>query len=86
MGMFPTGSVVEMNTGEIGIVVEQNRIRRLRPKVLLVLDADKQPLREYRSVDLRKCPGDQGARNACWILRGHESGAFGLDPKNYFIG
>ena len=53
---------------------------------MLVLDADKQPLREYRSVDLRKCPGDQGARNACWILRGHESGAFGLDPKNYFIG
>jgi len=86
MGMFPTGSVVEMNTGEVGIVVEQNRIRRLRPKVLLVLDADKQPLREYRSLDLRKCPSDQSEGNAYWIARGHEAGAFGLDPKNYFIG
>ncbi|MCL4778054.1 MAG: HD-GYP domain-containing protein [Gammaproteobacteria bacterium] len=86
MGMFPTGSVVEMNTGEVGIVVEQNRIRRLRPKVLLVLDADKQPLREFRSLDLRQCPSDPSERNASWIVCGHETGAFGLDPKNYFIG
>lgn len=86
MGMFPTGSVVEMNTGEVGIVVEQNRVRRLRPKVLLVLGADRRPLGEHRIVDLGRLPSDQGARNARWIARGHESGAFGLDPKNYFIG
>jgi HD-GYP domain-containing protein (c-di-GMP phosphodiesterase class II) len=86
LGMFPTGSVVELNTGEIGIVVEQNRIRRLRPKVMLVLDANKQPLPEYRTLDLRACPSDQNEANAYWIVRGHETGAFGLDPKNYFIG
>jgi HD-GYP domain-containing protein (c-di-GMP phosphodiesterase class II) len=86
LGMFPTGSVVEMNNGEIGIVVEQNRIRRLRPKVMVVLGADKTPLREFRTVDLRKCPSDQNDVGACWIVRGHETGAFGLDPKNYFIG
>jgi HD-GYP domain-containing protein (c-di-GMP phosphodiesterase class II) len=86
MGMFPTGSVVEFNTGEVGIVVEQNRVRRLRPKVLLVLGPDKQPLASYRTVDLRKCPSDQNDTGAYWIVRGHESGAFGLDPKNYFIG
>lgn len=86
LGMFPTGSVVELNTGEVGIVVEQNRIRRLRPKVMLVLDADKQPLLEPRTLDLRACPSDQNETNAYWIVRGHETGAFGLDPKNYFIG
>ena len=32
LGMFPTGSVVELNTGEVGIVVEQNRIRRCDPR------------------------------------------------------
>lgn len=85
LGMFPTGSVVEMNTGEIGIVVEQNSIRRLRPKVMLVLDPEKQPLSEFRTLDLRKCPSDQNDANAFWIVRGHETGAFGLDPKNYFI-
>jgi predicted SpoU family rRNA methylase len=86
MGMFPTGSVVELNSGEIGIVVEQNRIRRLRPKVMVVLGPDKAPLPEFRTVDLRKCPSDQNDAGACWIVRGHETGAFGLDPKNYFIG
>lgn len=85
LGMFPTGSLVEFNTGEVGIVVEQNRIRRLRPKVMLVLDAHKRPLRQYRTVDLRKLPAGQGEAHALWIVRGHEVGAFGLDPKNYFI-
>ena len=32
LGMFPTGTVVELSTGEVGIVVEQNPIRRLRPR------------------------------------------------------
>jgi HD-GYP domain-containing protein (c-di-GMP phosphodiesterase class II) len=86
MGMFPTGSVVELNSGEVGIVIEQNRVRRLRPKVLLVLDSAKEPLNQYRTLDLRHCPSDQNDARACWIVRGHETGAFGLDPKNYFIG
>lgn len=86
LGMFPTGSLVEINTGEIGIVVEQNRIRRLRPKVMLVLDADRQSLKEYRTLDLRKYPSGESQSGAFWIVRGHEAGAFGLDPKNYFIG
>jgi HD-GYP domain-containing protein (c-di-GMP phosphodiesterase class II) len=86
LGMFPTGSLVELNTGEVGIVVEQNRIRRLRPKVMLVLNAEKQPLAKPRTLDLRKCPSDQTDEHAHWIVKGHETGAFGLDPKNYFIG
>ncbi len=32
LGMFPTGSLVELNTGEVAIVIEHNRVRRLRPK------------------------------------------------------
>lgn len=86
LGMFPTGSLVEFNSGEIGIVVEQNRVRRLRPKVMLVLDNNKQPLPEYRTLDLRKLPSAHDDQRARWIVRGHEVGAFGLDPKNYFIG
>jgi putative nucleotidyltransferase with HDIG domain len=86
IGLFPTGSVVELNTGEIGIVIEQNRIRRLRPRVLLVLDADKRPLAQPRTLDLRKVPGNPKERNARWITQGHEASVFGLDPGNYFIG
>jgi HD-GYP domain-containing protein (c-di-GMP phosphodiesterase class II) len=86
LGMFPTGSVVEVNTGEVGIVVEQNRIRRLRPKVMLVLDPARQPLSACRMLDLGRCPSNQHEANAHWIVQGHEAGAFGLDPKNYYMG
>jgi HD-GYP domain-containing protein (c-di-GMP phosphodiesterase class II) len=84
MGMFPTGSVVEMNEGDIGIVIEQNHIRRLRPKVLVVLDERQQPLATPRVVDLGKCPSNEGEAGAAWIVSGHKAGAFGLDPKEFF--
>ncbi len=85
LGMFPTGSLVEFNTGEVGIVVEQNRVRRLRPKVMLLLDQSKQPIKKNRTVDLRKLPSDSKKPNAVWIAHGHEAGAFGIDPKDYFM-
>ncbi len=85
LGMFPTGSIVELNSGEVGIVVEQNHIRRLRPKIMVLLGVDKQPLKKNQTVDLRKVSGDERKQNAKWILRGYEPGAFGIDPGNYFV-
>jgi HD-GYP domain-containing protein (c-di-GMP phosphodiesterase class II) len=85
MGMFPTGSLVELNSGEVGIVIEQNRVRRLRPKVMILLDANKEPLNKHKTVDLRKLPSDAGNAKSRWIGRGHEAGAFGINPKDYFM-
>jgi len=84
LGMFPTGTVVEMNTGEVGIVIEQNRIRRLRPKIMLVLDRRHEPLGSSKVIDLKSLPSDENQRRARWIVKGFESGAFGLDPEDYF--
>jgi len=85
MGMFPTGSIVELNGGEIGIVVEQNRVRRLRPRVMLLLDGDKQPLKKTHTVNLRELPSDIDNPKSRWIVQGYEAGAFGIDPENYFL-
>lgn len=52
LGVYPTGSLVELGTGEIAVVMAQNQARRLRPRVLIVSTRDKQPLREFRVVDL----------------------------------
>ena len=41
IGVFPVGSIVELSNGEIGIVITSNRDDNLRPKVLLMLDANK---------------------------------------------
>lgn len=84
LGMFPTGTIVELNTGEVGIVIEQNRVRRLRPKILLVLNAQHEPLSTNKIADLKKLPSDENHRRSRWIVKGHETGAFGLDPEDYF--
>jgi HD-GYP domain-containing protein (c-di-GMP phosphodiesterase class II) len=85
LGMFPTGTIVELNTGEVGIVIEQNRVRRLRPKLMLLLDSDKQRFPEAQTLDLDRFSSDEGHRSATWIVQGHEPGAFGINPKDYFL-
>jgi HD-GYP domain-containing protein (c-di-GMP phosphodiesterase class II) len=84
VGMFPTASVVELNDGTVGLVVEQNRNNALRPKVMLLLDRDRQPLEERKIVELRDLPPDATHANAVWIAQGHPHGAFGIDPMDHF--
>ncbi|WP_439134807.1 HD-GYP domain-containing protein [Pseudomaricurvus sp.] len=52
IGLYPTGTLVELNTGEVAVVVEQNFERRLKPKVIIVLDACKEPLSKHITLDL----------------------------------
>ena len=85
LGMFPTGTLVELSTGEVGIVVEQNRVRRLRPRIMVLLDANQQPTSGTRILDLRRLSSDSNDPHGVWIVKGLEPGAFGLDPKDYFV-
>ncbi len=43
LGIYPVGSLVELNTGEVAVVATFNEAHRLKPTVLLILDSDKQP-------------------------------------------
>lgn len=52
IGLYPTGTLVELNTGEVAVVVEQNFERRLKPKIMIVLDTLKKPLAEPAFLDL----------------------------------
>ncbi len=52
IGLYPTGTLVELSTGEVAVVVEQNFERRLKPKLIVVLDSFKNPLDEYLLLDL----------------------------------
>jgi HD-GYP domain-containing protein (c-di-GMP phosphodiesterase class II) len=51
IGIYPPGSIVKLNTGESGVVVEANPKSSLLPKVLIVRDAIDQVL-EPRLIDL----------------------------------
>jgi hypothetical protein len=43
---------VELSTGEVAVVLEQNQVRRLRPTVLVISTPDKYPLQEFRVFNL----------------------------------
>lgn len=84
IGVYPTGSLVEMSTGEVGIVLSQNKTRRLRPKVMMVLGQGKQPLLDQRIVDLGKQLTDKDG-NDYHIITAHDPGSFGIEPSDYYL-
>ncbi len=80
-GLYPPGSIVEMENGEVGIVIAANRKLKLKPKVLLILDEYKQPGKE-RIVDLSKMQLDAES-NPYKIIKAYENTAFGIDLQTY---
>jgi len=85
IGMFPTGSLVELNTGEVALVVQQDRHHRLRPVVMVLRDASKQPVPSGKEIELSKLPDKPGHKKARWIVGGFEAGSFNIDPRDYFL-
>ena len=52
MGIYPIGSIVELSSGEVGVVVAMNRQRRLKPRVTVVLKPNAVPYEVPHTVDL----------------------------------
>jgi HD-GYP domain-containing protein (c-di-GMP phosphodiesterase class II) len=52
IGLYPTGTLVELNTGEVAVVVEQNFERRLKPHIMVVMDPHKRLLDEPIYLDM----------------------------------
>ncbi len=85
VGLFPTGSLVELTTGEVAIVVAQNPTRRLKPKVIVILDANKKRHNSFVTIDLQSLDfGDESSRSI-WITRELEVGAYGIEPEDYYL-
>jgi HD-GYP domain-containing protein (c-di-GMP phosphodiesterase class II) len=84
VGVYPVGSAVELNTGEIGVVVAQNPLRRLQPRVMVVKDAKGYESRPYKMLDLSrelKATADEVYR----IRRTLEYDAIKVDPRELFL-
>jgi HD-GYP domain-containing protein (c-di-GMP phosphodiesterase class II) len=85
IGIFPAGTLVELNTGEVGVVIKEYSFQRLRPEIALILDSNKEPLSEIRIIDLHGNDKDPDAALTVWIERGIEPGAYDIDPSEYFL-
>lgn len=90
IGLYPTGTLVELNSGEVAVVVEQNFERRLKPKVIIALDSLKRPLNQWLLVDLaeddkrKQALIDSGQKSArevekVEIARDLEPGSYDVD-------
>ncbi len=81
LGIYPVGSVVALNTGEIGVVVALNRATRLRPRVALVRQPDKTlyPLPPVINLVTRRTIDGE----LCEIERILDPRAAEIDPVRY---
>lgn len=85
IGAFPTGTLVELNTREVAIVTKQNRIRRLRPEVMVIMSAEKQLLEQFRVIDLNEETNAEEGTISLWIERGLPPGVYGIDPTEFYL-
>jgi HD-GYP domain-containing protein (c-di-GMP phosphodiesterase class II) len=83
VGVFPVGSLVELSSGEVSIVVAHNRVRRLEPRVLVLTWPDKSPLAEPIERDL--LTQGKTAQGRLRIVRGLPAGAYGLKLRDYYL-
>lgn len=85
VGVFPVGSLVELSSGEVAVVVAHNRVRRLEPKVLVLTWPDKSPLAQPVERDLLTQKREEGTK-PLRIVRGLPAGAYGLKMRDYYLG
>jgi len=80
VGIFPPGSIVEMVNGEIGIVLSNTK-DKLRPKIILILDANKEAA-EQSVIDLSQM--DVDATGSVYQIKTTLSdGSFGINVEDF---
>ena len=84
VGVFPIGSLIELSTGEVAVVLAHNRVKRLEPRVLILTNVDKNPLAKPIELDLHRRVKDEAAK-VVRIVRGLPAGAYGLKLRDYYM-
>lgn len=87
IGVFPVGSLVELRSGEVAVVLAHNRVRRLEPRVLILSMPDKTPLEKPVERDLYQESKNarRGQSNSLRILRGLSAGTYGFKLQDYYL-
>jgi HD-GYP domain-containing protein (c-di-GMP phosphodiesterase class II) len=84
IGIFPLGSVVELNSGEVGIVIAQNIEKRLQPRIMVIRDARGNALKPQKLLDLAREP-KVSADEVYRIKRTLEYGKAGVSAESLFM-
>jgi putative nucleotidyltransferase with HDIG domain len=82
LGIYPAGMLVELGSGQVALVLEVNHKAKLKPKILMLLDAHKQPCNEFMvdlSMVVQNTDGQQYA-----IKRVMRPSECGIDLVKYY--
>ena len=85
LSVYPTGSLVLLNSGEVAIVMAQNQARRLRPRVMVLTTADKQMKESFEEIDLFMHALGDDQKQHLEIIGTLENGAYGIDPAELYL-
>jgi len=80
LGIYPIGSIVELNTAEVAIVITNEPRNRLQPKIEIILDKEKNPLYSPRIFDLAS---QDEQHDVLRIVRTLENGALGINVNEH---
>ncbi len=83
LGIYPVSTLVELNSGEVGVVIQQNSVRRMLPRVMILLNPDKTKNEYPVTVDLIHAPKTPTGEPYL-ILRGLAPDSYGLNPNNFY--
>jgi HD-GYP domain-containing protein (c-di-GMP phosphodiesterase class II) len=83
MGMYPVSSLVELNTGEVGVVIQQNQVRRLLPRLMLLLAPNKSRYTSPIILNLLNSPPTPTGE-AYRIIKSLAPDSYGLNPNDFF--
>lgn len=86
LGVYPTGSLVELSNGEVAVVMAQNPARRLKPRVMVLMSPDKRLYQRFVDIDLMQVDNDASGRPGLMISAALPAGAHGLDQADLFLG
>jgi HD-GYP domain-containing protein (c-di-GMP phosphodiesterase class II) len=81
VGIFPIGSIVRLNTQEIGMVIATDEDRRLKPIVLLIIDSKGDLFQPRRLVNLSSTAWQESGTKMA-IEDVLEPGSLGLDIRS----
>lgn len=84
IGIYPVGTLVELSSGEVAVVVAQNRIRRLKPRIMILLGPDKKPNTYPKTIDLLYVPFSATGEPYA-IVRALPPGAYGVEPSEFYL-
>jgi hypothetical protein len=85
IGVYPTGSLVELSDGQRGIVISHSPERRLWPSVMVMQDAGRQSRKTAKIIDLASYNESKSGEAMLSVKECLPHGTEGLAPAGYDV-